>query len=51
MDESVLRAAERDLPIKLRHASESKGKRAEPVAALFERGRAFLAGRFDALED
>jgi phage terminase large subunit-like protein len=51
MVESVLRAVERLLPLKLRHASEAKGKRAEPVAALFESGRAKFAGGFAELED
>jgi phage terminase large subunit-like protein len=51
MVESVLRAADRDLPLKLVHASDSKGARAEPVSTLFERGRVRLAGRFPELED
>jgi phage terminase large subunit-like protein len=33
------------------HAAEGKALRAEPVAALFERGKAKLAGAFPALED
>jgi phage terminase large subunit-like protein len=48
---SVLRAAEAGLPLKTVHAGEGKGARAEPVAALFEGGRAKLAGAFPALED
>ncbi|HEX5237388.1 MAG TPA: hypothetical protein VFW39_02875 [Sphingomicrobium sp.] len=51
MVETVLRAVEQALPVKLRHASEAKGKRAEPVAALFEAGRARFAGSFPELED
>ena len=51
MVEAVLRAAERGLPVKLVHASESKAARAEPVATLFERGEAKFAGHFAALED
>jgi phage terminase large subunit-like protein len=51
MVESVLRAADRTLPIRLAHAHEAKVVRAEPVAALFERGKAKLAGRFPELED
>ena len=39
------------LPVRLVHASDGKAARAEPVAALFESGRAKLAGRFPALED
>ncbi|MEA3041831.1 MAG: hypothetical protein QOC65_1320, partial [Sphingomonadales bacterium] len=51
MVESVLLAADAGLPVRLVHASEGKTARAEPVATLFERGRAKLAGRFPALED
>jgi len=51
MVESVLRGADVNLPVRLVHASEGKAARAEPVAALFESGRAKLAGRFPALED
>ena len=51
MVESVLRAVEQNLPLRLAHASESKFGRAEPVAALFEKGRAKFAGSFPALED
>jgi phage terminase large subunit-like protein len=51
MIESVLRAADRDLPLRLVHARMGKTARAEPVATLFERGRARFAGAFPALED
>jgi phage terminase large subunit-like protein len=51
MVESVLRGVEPGLPVRLVHASDGKTARAEPVAALFEAGKARLAGRFDALED
>jgi predicted phage terminase large subunit-like protein len=51
MVESVLRGAGVELPVRLVHASEGKIARAAPVAALFESGRAKLAGRFPALED
>ena len=51
MVETVLRGAAVALPLTLVHASEGKAARAEPVAALFESGRAKLAGRFPALED
>ena len=51
MVEAVLRGADVSLPVRLVHASEGKAARAEPVAALFESGRAKLAGRFPALED
>jgi phage terminase large subunit-like protein len=48
---SVLRAADLALPLKLVHASRGKAARAEPVAALYEVGRARHAGVFPALED
>jgi phage terminase large subunit-like protein len=51
MVESVLRSAGAWLPVRLVSASRGKAARAEPVAALFERGGAKLAGRFPALED
>ena len=48
---SVLKAADCALPVKLVHASRGKTARAEPVAALFESGRAKFAGAFPELED
>jgi phage terminase large subunit-like protein len=48
---SVLRAADIDLPVKLVFAWSGKSARAEPVAALFERGAAKFAGAFAELED
>ncbi|WNO53552.1 DNA-packaging protein [Stakelama saccharophila] len=51
MVRSVLLAADTDLPLKLVHASRGKSARAEPVAALYEAGRAFHVGAFPALED
>ncbi|HYW17243.1 MAG TPA: terminase family protein [Allosphingosinicella sp.] len=51
MVESVLRGADVSLPVKLVHASDGKSARAEPVAAMFEAGRAKLAGNFPELED
>jgi phage terminase large subunit-like protein len=51
MVESVLRAADCRLPVKLVHASRGKSARAEPVALLFENGRAKFAGAFRELED
>ena len=50
MVESVLRAACVTLPLRLVHAARGKAARAEPVAALFEAGRAGFAGSFAALE-
>ncbi|EAT08210.1 terminase family protein [Sphingobium sp. 10 DY56-G10] len=51
MVESVLRAAEKTLPVKLVHASRGKAARAEPVAALYEAGRVAHRGAFPELED
>ncbi|MEO7247820.1 MAG: terminase family protein [Novosphingobium sp.] len=51
MVESVLRAAEINLPLRLVHASKGKVARAEPVAALYEAGRVRHTGCFPALED
>lgn len=51
MVESVLRAAEVALPLRLVHASRGKAARAEPVAALYEAGRVRHAGCFPVLED
>ena len=47
----VLRAADEAMPVRLVHASRGKSARAEPVAALYERGRVFHAGVFAKLED
>ena len=51
MVESVLRAADVSLPIRLVHASRGKAARAEPVAALYEAGKVRHAGQFPLLED
>ncbi len=51
MVRSVLKAAGGHLPVRLVHASRGKTARAEPVAALYERGRVRHAGAFPALED
>lgn len=51
MVESVLRAADIALPLRLVHARSGKSARAEPVAALYEAGRVRHAGTFPALED
>lgn len=51
MVEAVLRGACENLPVKLVHASNGKVARAEPVSALYRRGRAKHAGRFPELED
>ncbi len=51
MVEATLRAADMAMPIKRVHARLGKSARAEPVAALYESGRAFHAGAFPAVED
>ena len=51
MVESVLRAADSNLPVKLVTATKGKAARAEPIALRFETGRAKLGGRFPELED
>ena len=51
MVRAVLRTAGIALPITLVSAVRAKAVRAEPVAGLFECGRARLAGRFDRLEE
>ncbi|MEP0392322.1 MAG: terminase family protein [Erythrobacter sp.] len=51
MVESVLRAANATLPVKLVHASRGKIARAEPVAALYEASKVRHCGPFPQLED
>ncbi len=51
MVESVLRAADVGLPLRLVHARLGKVARAEPVAALYEAGKVRHVGQFPALED
>jgi phage terminase large subunit-like protein len=51
MVKSVLQAADPALPVRPAFARFGKGDRAEPVAMLFETGRARLAGAFPELED
>jgi phage terminase large subunit-like protein len=51
MVQSVLRAANAALPIRLVHASQGKVARAEPIAALYEAGRVRHAAMFEHLED
>ena len=50
MVESVLRAADLGLKVRLVHASKGKSARAEPIALKFETGKAFLVGDFLQLE-
>src|SRR3546814_7426337 len=51
MVESVIKAADRSVPVKLVHASRGKAIRAEPISALYEQGRVHHCGMFDMLED
>jgi phage terminase large subunit-like protein len=51
MVESTLRAADCFMPVKAVFASHGKVTRAEPVVALYERGRVYHVGAFPALED
>lgn len=51
MVRSVLQAADAALPVRLVHATRGKVARAEPVAALYERGRVHHVGAWQALED
>jgi phage terminase large subunit-like protein len=50
MVESVLKAADTGLKVRLVHASRGKSARAEPIALKFETRKAFFAGEFPALE-
>ena len=50
MVESVLKAADYGLRVRLVHASRGKSARAEPIALKFETGKAFFAGEFPELE-
>lgn len=51
MVESVLRAGDAALPVRLVHASRGKAARAEPVSVLYERGQVRHVGAFPAMED
>jgi len=51
MVDSVLKAADARVRIRLVHASRGKAARAEPISLRFESGRAFFAGSFPTLED
>jgi len=51
MVESVLRSVDSALPVRAVKARYGKGRRAEPVSALFARGKAKFAGVFPELED
>jgi phage terminase large subunit-like protein len=51
MVRAVLVAADMALPVRLVRATQGKAARAEPVAALYEAGKALHVGAFPALED
>ena len=51
MAKSTLRNYDRDVPIRMCHASRGKVTRAEPISALYEQGRVHHVGTFAKLED
>lgn len=51
MVEAVIKAADRNVPVTLVHASRGKLVRAEPISALYEQNRVHHTRRFDELED
>lgn len=51
MVEAVLRAADPNLPVTTVHASRGKHIRAEPIAAIYEQGKAHHVGAFPELEE
>jgi phage terminase large subunit-like protein len=51
MVETVIRTADRSVPVKLVHATRGKVVRAEPISALYEQHRVHHVGQFDELED
>lgn len=51
MVESVIRAQAKDISFQSVRATRGKAVRAEPIAALYERGKIFHVGEFPALED
>ena len=50
MAKSTLRNYDRDVPIRMCHASRGKVTRAEPISALYEQGRVHHVGTFAKLE-
>lgn len=48
---SVIKAIDRQVPVKLVHATRGKHVRAEPISALYEQHRIHHVGRMDLLED
>lgn len=51
MVKSTIHQVDKNVPVKLIHASRGKMTRAEPIAAIFEQGRGHQVGSFPALED
>lgn len=51
MVEATLRAVNRDVPVRMVHASRGKQIRAEPIVALYEQGKVHHVGNFPKLED
>lgn len=51
MVEQTIRQVDQSVPVKLVHASRGKQTRAEPVAAIYEQGRAHHVGAFTRMED
>lgn len=51
MVETVIRMADRNVPVRMVNATRGKALRAEPVAALYEQGRITHCGAFPKLED
>jgi phage terminase large subunit-like protein len=51
MVEAVLRMVDKEISYKAVHASRGKQTRAEPIVALYEKGRIFHTRPFPALED
>jgi len=51
MVEATIRAVDDTVPVRLVHASRGKQIRAEPIVAVFEKGKAHLTGTMPALED
>lgn len=51
MVETVIKTADRSVPVKLVHATRGKVVRAEPISALYEQHRVHHVGTFDELED
>ena len=51
MVEATIRAQRSSVPYTAVHATRGKVVRAEPIAALYERGKVFHVGEFPALED